>query len=131
MKIKSNSVRLLLATAALGVLASFAYAGPGSQLWQSTKPITTFSEAAKVGPEDTVTMQCRSCKTVMIRNSKHVGPPGKGHEESFIVGSKHTCGECKGEITLVKGKTKDSMQHNCSKCGEASVICSVAMSEAK
>ncbi len=132
MKTKSNSVRLLFATAALGAFAAIAYAGgPSSQYWQNTKPLKTFSEAAKVGPDDTVTMQCKTCKTVMIRNSKHVGSPSKGHEESFVVGSKHTCSECKGEITLVRGTTKDSMQHNCSKCGDASVVCSVAMSETK
>ena len=67
--------------------------------------------------------QCKSCKTVMIRNSKHVGPTGKGREEWFTVGSKHKCAECDGEITVVAGKTKDSMQHNCSKCGEGAVTC--------
>ncbi|MBC7368570.1 MAG: hypothetical protein H7343_17460 [Undibacterium sp.] len=99
------------------MLASFAYAGPSSQYWQNTKPIPTFSETAKVSDDDTVTMESKSCKIAMIRNSKHVSSPSKGHEEPCIVGSKHTCGECKGEITLVNGKTKDSMQHNCSKCG--------------
>lgn len=126
MKSKYTTVRALFATAVLGALASFVYAAHESQSWQTAKPITTVTEARSVGPNDTVTMQCKGCKTVMIRDSKHVGPPGKGHEEWFAVGSKHTCPECKGEITVVKGKTKDSMQHNCSKCGEGSVTCCVA-----
>lgn len=131
MNTKSNLIRILFATATLGALASFVYAGPGPQYWTATKPVTTFSEAKAVGPDDTVTMQCKSCKTVLIRNSKHVGPPGKGREEWFTVGSKHKCGECEGEITVIAGKTKDSMQHNCSKCGEGAVTCSVAMGEKK
>ena len=127
MKTKSNTVRLLFATAALGAFASLIYAGPGPQYWNRTKPVTTFSEAKKVGPDDTVTMQCKTCKTVLIRNAKQVGLPNQGRQEWFTVGSKHTCDECKGEITVVKGKTTDAMQHNCSKCGEGAVTCSVAM----
>lgn len=131
MKMKSKTVRFLFGTAVLTALASFVFAGPGPQYWTATKPVTTFSEAKEVGPDDTVTMQCKTCKTVLIRNAKHVGPQGKGSEEWFTVGSKHTCGECKGTITVVQGKTKDSMQHNCSKCGEGAVTCSIAMGEKK
>lgn len=126
MNTKSHIFRVLSAIAALGALASLVYAGPGPQFWQRAKPVTTFTEAKKVGPNDTVTMQCNHCKTVLIRDSKHVGPMGKGHEEWLTIGSKHTCEECKGEITVVKGKTADSMQHNCSKCGEGAVTCCVA-----
>ena len=129
MKTKSNPIRVVFATAALGALALSVHAGPGPQYWQRTKPVTTFSEAKKVGSDDIVTMQCKSCKTVLIRDSKHVGPLGKGHEEWFTIGSKHTCGECKGEITVLKGKTTDSMQHNCSQCGEGAVTCGVVVSE--
>src|SRR5688500_18340349 len=126
MKTESNKVRFLFATVALGALASLAFAGPGPQYWQAAKPVTTFSEAKSVGPNGTVTMQCKGCKTVLIRDVRHVGPLGKGHDEWATVGSKHTCGECKCEITVVKAKTTDSMQHNCSKCGQASVTCCVA-----
>ena len=126
MKTKSPTVRFLLATVALGAFASPRDAGPGPDYWNRAKPVTTFSAARKVGPDDLVTMQCKGCKTVLIRNSKHVGPPSKGSEEWDVVGSKHTCDECQGEITVVAGKTKDSMQHNCSKCGEGAVTCCVA-----
>ena len=130
MKTESNKVRYLLVTAVLGTFASFAFAGPGPQYWQAAKPVTTFSEAKSVGPSDTVTMQCKGCKTVMIRDVRHVGPLGKGHDEWFTIGSRHVCSECKGEITVVKGKTKDAMQHNCSKCGEGAVTCCVAPADA-
>ena len=126
MKTKSNTLRLLFATAALGALASFAYAGPGPQFWNRATPITTTKEAEAVKPDDTVMMVCGACKTVMIRNSKHVGPPSKGHEEWFTIGSKHQCDHCGGEISVVRGKTADSMQHNCSMCGEGAAFCCVA-----
>ena len=131
MKTKSNTVRYLLATAALGVLASFAHAGPPTEGWRDTKQIKTFTEAKAVEPDATVTMACDKCKTVTVHDSKHVGPPSKGHEEWFVVGSKHTCSECGGEITVVKGKTTDSMQMNCTKCGEGSVTCCATMSGMK
>lgn len=131
MKTKHNNVRLILATAALGVLASFAHAGPPTEGWRGTKQIKTFTEAKAIEPDAIVTMACDKCKTVLVRDSKHVGPPSKGHEEWFVVGSKHTCGECGGEITVVKGKTTDSMQMNCTKCGEGSVTCCATMSGMK
>ncbi|HEX2851997.1 MAG TPA: hypothetical protein VHO24_02075 [Opitutaceae bacterium] len=131
MKTKSTRIRTLIATAALGMFASFAWAGPSPEFRQRARPVTSFSEAKKVGPNDTVTMQCKGCKTVMIRDSKHVGPPGKGHEEWFTIGSKHSCAECKGEITVVKGRTADSMQHDCSKCGEGAVTCCAVTPETK
>jgi hypothetical protein len=43
MKIKSNPVRLILATAALGVFASLACAGPPSEGWRGTKQIKSFT----------------------------------------------------------------------------------------
>lgn len=127
MKIRSNTLRLLLATATLGALASLASAGPGIEYWQRGKHVTTFTEAKAAAPDALVTMKCDHCKTVMIHDTKRVGPPAKGSERPlwFTVGSKHTCDECKGEITVVKGKTEDSMQHDCSTCGEASVTCCI------
>ena len=123
---KTNSLHPLLAIAAIGATALLAYAASGAPDFVPAKPVTTFAEAKKAGPNDTVTMQCKGCKTVMIRDSKRVGPPNQGQQEWFTVGSKHTCSECKGEITVVKGKTTDSMQLNCGKCGEGTVTCCVA-----
>lgn len=127
MKTAVTFVRLLSVSALFAAAASFVHAGPGAQAWQTAKPVSTFTAAKAVGADDLVTMQCKDCKTVMIRDAKHVGPASKGRDEWFAIGSKHTCDECKGEITVVKGKTEDSMQHNCSKCGEASVTCCAAM----
>lgn len=116
--IKSVAVTLLLSASAVLV-----HAGPGPQFWNRMKPVTTVKEGEAVKPDDTVVMACGACKTAMIRDSKHAGPPSKGHEEWFTIGSKHQCDHCGGEITVVKGKTKDSMQHNCSMCGEGAAFC--------
>lgn len=131
MKTKSNNVRLLFATAAFGVLAVFVFAGPPPGGWQGTKQIKSFAEAKALAPDAIVTMACDKCKTVMIHETRHVGPQGKGPDTMFAIGSKHTCGECQGEITVVKGKTTDSMQMNCTKCGEGSVTCCATMPEKK
>lgn len=131
MKTKYNTVRLILATATFGVLASFVHAGPPAGGWQGTKEIKTFTDAKAVGPDATVAMVCDKCKTVMLHETKHAGPQGKGPDARFVLGSKHTCGECEGEITIVKGKTTDSMQVDCTKCGEGSVHCSATMPKMK
>ncbi len=131
MKTKYNIVRSILATAAFGVLASFAHAGPPAEGWRGTKQIKTFTDAKAVGADATVVMACDKCKTVMLHETKLAGPQGKGPAARFILGSKHTCGECEGEITIVKGKTTDSMQANCTKCGEGSVHCSATMPNKK
>ena len=127
METKSNSIRLILATAVFGVLASFVYAGPPPQGWQGTKQIKSFTDAKAVGPDAIMAMACNKCKTVMIHENRHVGPQGKGPDAVLHVGSKHTCSECGGEITVVKGKTTDSMQMNCSKCGDDTVTCCATM----
>ena len=98
-------------------------AGPGPQFWNPTKPITTAKEAAAVKPDATMAMVCSACKTVLVRDMRHVGPLGKGHDEWFVVGTRHECDRCGGAITVVKGKTTDAMQHNCSVCGESAAFC--------
>ena len=125
MKTKFNTVRLLFVTVALGALASFANAGP-PQYGTSAIPVTTTKEAEAVKPDDTAVMVCGACKTVEVLDSKHVGPTGKGADVWFTIGAKHKCGHCGGEMSVVRGKTTDSMQHNCSMCGEGAAFCCVA-----
>ena len=115
----------LLLTVALSLTTSVV-AGPGPEFWNRTKPITTTKEATAVKADATLAMVCTACKTVLIHDSRHVGPLGKGHDEWFVIGSKHQCGNCGGEISVVQGKTTDSMQHNCTKCGQSAAFCCVA-----
>ena len=117
--------RSFLAAGALALaLSSISlFAGPPPQFWNRATPVTTTKEADALKPGDTAVMVCGACKTVMIRASKHVGSPSKGSEEWFTIGAKHQCDHCGGEMTVVHGKTTDSMQHNCSMCGEGAAIC--------
>jgi len=68
-------------------------------------------------------MACAACKTVSMTEYKADLPNGKGPHNWMTVGSKHACEHCGGTITVVNGKTKDEMQHNCSKCGEGAAFC--------
>jgi len=120
---KTRRSLLALAAAALLLSATSLIAGPGPEYWARTKPVTTTKEADALKPGDTAVMVCGACKTVLVRESKHIGPPSKGSEQWFTVGSKHQCGHCGGEMSVVKGKMTDTMQHNCSMCGEGAAFC--------
>ena len=131
MKTNSRLVRILFATVITGLFSVSAYAGPGIQHWQSATPVTTFSEARKVGADDMIMMKCDHCKKAMMATCMEMGAMTKDNPEWCMVGAKSMCTECKGEITVVKGKTDDAMQVNCSKCGEGAVSCSMAKAEKK
>lgn len=120
---KTHRPLLALGAAALLLSATSLIAGPGPEYWARTKPVTTAKEADALKPGDTAVMVCGACKTVLVRESKHIGPLSKGSEQWFTIGSKHQCGHCGGEMSVIKGKTTDSMQHNCSMCGEGAAFC--------
>ena len=61
MKTKITAIRLIFATAALGLLAPFASAGPGPQYWNTLRHESDF-KALK--PGDKVAFVCNECKTV-------------------------------------------------------------------
>jgi hypothetical protein len=120
---KTHRSLLALVGAVLSLSTTSVFAGPGPQFWNRTTPVTTTKEADALKPSDTAVMVCGACKTVLVRDSKHVGPAGKGYEEWFTIGAKHKCDHCGGEMSVVRGKTADSMQHNCSMCGEGAAFC--------
>src|SRR5665647_1691866 len=61
MKLKFAPVRLMLATAALGLLASFAYAGPSPQYFETLRHQSQFNQ---LKPGDKLVFVCNECKTV-------------------------------------------------------------------
>ncbi len=117
--------KLLLAAALFAGLATLSIAGPGPQYWNRTKPVTTEKDVAALKPGDTVMQVCSACKTVAISEYKSAFANGRPPLRWMVVGSKHECEMCGGAITTVNGKTTDSMQHNCSKCGEGAAFCCV------
>ena len=113
----------------LSITVSTVSAGP-AQNGTTAIPITTTKQAAAVKTGDKIVMACGACKTVAISEAVYMRTSG-GEIDDYgyvwlTVGSKHKCDHCGGEITVVKGKTADSMQHNCSKCGEGAAFCCVA-----
>ena len=125
---KTLRLASLLAIAALA--ASSAFAGPGIQYWNARR-VQTQKEAQAVKPGDTMALVCGTCKTVKLTEYKGNLPNGKGTPVWTTVGTKHTCDNCNGEITVVKGKTTDTMQHNCSKCGDDAAFCCAGSAPAK
>lgn len=97
MKIKS--IRLLLATAALGMFASFAYAGPGIQYWQTLSNQSQFKDL-KAG--DKIAYVCNQCKTV---SEVTVESPEKAME-LCKEGAKVACPSCKMETKVVYKRSR-------------------------
>ena len=125
---KPSTLALFLAVAVTA--SSSAFAGPGIQYWNARR-IQTQKQAEAVKPGETVAMVCGACKTVKLTKFESTLPNGKGTPRWIQVGSKHTCENCAGEITVVKGKTTDTMQHNCSKCGDDAAFCCAGSADAK
>lgn len=111
-----TAVTLLLAA------ATVLQAGPSPQYWNRPQYLTPVTKAAPAQLGSTAAMVCSACKTATLRDSKHVGPAGKGHEEWFVIGSRHECGHCGGTIAVVQGKTTDSMARTCSMCGKGATF---------
>ena len=108
---------------ALAIVVPTATAGPGPQYWRDLGQIKTQTQAKEIEPDATVMLVCGACKTVKLTEFKSSQTNGRPPMSWMEVGSKHDCEHCGGTITVVKGKTKDEMQHNCSKCGEGAAFC--------
>lgn len=97
----TKSIRSLLATAALGVIASFAYAGPGPQYWQTLRKPDEFKQL-KAG--DKIAYVCNQCKTV---SEVTVDSPAQAMEHCKE-GAEVTCPMCKKKVKVVtKGPPKN------------------------
>lgn len=130
-----RSTKIIGSGSLLALALSFSaslYAGPSPQYWEMMEKIRAENKAKAVNAvespskADPVRMPCEACKTVTLRDSRWVGPAGKGRTEWFAIGAKHTCAHCGGEIKVVRGTTTNTMQHNCPMCKDA-VRCSVAV----
>ena len=122
---KSLRTLLPIAVAAIMLSGTALIAGPGPQFWVRTRPVATEKDNATIKTGDTVVMVCGACKTVKLTEYKSMLPNGRPPMALMDVGSKHECDHCGGSITTVNGKTTDSMQHNCSMCGEGAAFCCV------
>lgn len=106
MKSKFQTFRLLLATAAIGAFASFAYAGPGPQTWDTLRSESQF-KGLKAG--ETVAYVCNECKTV---SEIAIDSPAKAME-LCKEHSSVTCPSCKKVSKVVmKRQRSDPATHN-------------------
>ncbi len=93
MPTKSNTLRLAFATATLGLLASFAYAGPGPEYWQTLRNAEQFKQL-KAG--DKVLYVCNQCQTVTEQTIESTGQAMDHCKE----GSGVTCPACKMKVKV-------------------------------
>lgn len=131
-----RSAKIIGSGSLLALVLSFSvstYAGPGPDYWQRMERAQADFKARAANSEKApskavpAAMACEACQTVVLRESGWIGPPSKGRLAEFTVGAKHTCTHCGGEIKVVRGRTTNTMQHNCPMCGKDSAKCSVAV----
>ncbi len=96
---KPKSIRLLLAAAAVGAFASFAYAGPGPQYWQTLHSQAQFKE---LNAGDKIAYVCNQCKTV---SEMTLDSPEKAME-LCKEGAKVACPACKMETKVVYKRSR-------------------------
>ena len=102
MKTKFQSIRLLLATVALGALASFAYAGSGSP--QYGEHLTSEAQFKQLHAGDKIAYVCNECKTVSEISIESPAQAMELCKEHAIV----TCPSCKMKAkVLLKGQRND------------------------
>lgn len=105
MKTKFDTLRLLLATVVLGVLASLAYAGPGSAYWETIRQEAQFK---KLQAGDKVVYVCNECKTVSEITIESPAQAMELCKEHSTV----SCPSCKMKAKAVrKGQRNDSPTH--------------------
>lgn len=106
MKTKSNALRLLFASVALSAFASFAYAGPGPQNWETQRKEAQFKQL-KAG--DKIAFVCNECKTVSEMAIESPAAAMALCKEGATV----TCPACKKTSKVVrKEKRNDPPTHS-------------------
>lgn len=105
MKTLTNTLRILIATAAVGIFTSFAHAGPGVQQWKTLGSEAQFKDL-KEG--STVAYVCNTCKSISEM-------PIKSHEHAMELckeGGSVACPSCK-QVTkvVVKRARNDAPTH--------------------
>ena len=100
MKTTFNSIRLILASVALGALALSAYAGPGPQHWATLHNEAEFKQL-KTG--DKVAYVCNMCKTV----SEVAIASEEEAMKLCMEGSTVTCPSCKMTAKVVMKRQRN------------------------
>lgn len=91
---KISSIRSLLAIAALGVVASIAFAGPGPQYWQTLRNRDQFKQLKKGEKIAYVCNQCQTVSEVTVESPAHA-------MELCKEGATVACPSCKTKTKVV------------------------------
>jgi hypothetical protein len=102
---------------AFSLTATAAFAGRQPTPWEVKQ-----AEAANKNPVDAA-MTCTQCKTETITEKRGEWPNGRGSVYYAKVGTQHSCSNCGGTISDVKGQVKNEMNQNCKVCGPESSNC--------
>ena len=114
-----NIVAVAIAIALPFGLANSVFAGPGPQYWAQQHAKAVAAADAKSQQE----MACPKCKDAKVTSLHGGAAGGKAPVHSEVIGTKHSCGNCGGEIKTVKGTTTNDMKSNCPICAKATPTC--------
>lgn len=114
---------------AFSITASQVIAGPipqfSQQIEKNRAEIAAKSPAAK--PVDVSIMKCRACKTVTLSEAVYTKRESAEIDDyGYIwidVGAKHTCAQCGGTLTILKGASAGAMTQPCAMCGKDAAQC--------
>ncbi len=115
--IYSGCIRMSCIVALSASITLSAIAGPGPQYWAQQHAKAATAADAKAQPA----MTCRNCSDSVVTVLTSGG--GKTPARPSIVGEKHACKACGGEIKSVQGKTTNDMKSNCPVCAKAEPAC--------
>jgi hypothetical protein len=119
---KTTLLKTTLASLAVGAAVTFA--GPGPQFWQNVSKASNPTAPAPVAkPVASAPAGCGGCRTEPITEFAASLPNGKGTPRWTVVGSKHTCGGCTGEIASIRGKVTDTMDQGSGACAASAMAC--------
>lgn len=132
-----KAIKLLAAANLLAGLAALSFAGPSPQFWnQQTKNQQVQSAKAATLPNRAIAsaksgMACDGCKTTEVNDLRQFGGPKSTGVTANVVGTKHVCTHCGGEVKVVNGKFTNSMPNACPMCGPDATKCIATVSPAK
>lgn len=112
MKTSLNLLRIPVGLLASSILGAAALAGPGPQYWNRPAAKSTQASESASKSATAVPAKCGDCKTTPIWGPSDREPAGKGVAGARLLGSRHECARCPGEVTTEKKRVTDRMIHN-------------------
>ena len=132
-----KAIKLLTASTLLAGIAVLSIAGPSPQFSsmqprkQQAQPAEATTQPDRGIASANPVMTCDGCKTTELRDLRQVGGPKSAIVTGMVIGAKHTCTHCGGEVKVVNSKMTNSMPKGCPACGPDAANCIATVSPAK